>query len=505
MAKINGQLENAQLENAAANPTPTSTGRMYMNITNPLAAVPYIWNGTAWRPLSLGQATATIVQSSAKAVTVNWANGLVQQVNLTDNCVISFSNPTEGANHVLIIQQSATIQYVWTYDMDGQDTPRPFAQQPSPLPIGGVRSYAWFYKAGIKAAVLFGALLPAATAIIPPEAVRGNCVSPDGNYYAAARASSPFNLQYGLANVDVATQSPFQNNSFGAPTLAGVANSCAYSPDGKNLYFASQTSPFIQGYITRPLNNIVDVMANPAVLPTGLAVCVHVHPTSGYVAVGHGTTPFLSVYPVSGQSYGTRLTNPGTLPPSQLNSIEFSPHGDYLTISTGTTPFIQTYAFNPSGVGTIGAVAANPSPLPTGGSPGATGKGVAWRPQGDFIAFAMTVTPYLYVVPFNRATGAYGTPLTIAAQPGTCNSVRWSVDGKYLFVGCDTTPFFMIYDFSNFTIGSAIGLLPVSIPLAVKDISVHPSGDYVVVAHASTPFHNVLGIPQKAKNYVRLS
>lgn len=45
---------------------------------------------------------------SGTAKTINWANGLVQKVRMTDNCTFTFTNPTEGFAHVLIMQQDAT-------------------------------------------------------------------------------------------------------------------------------------------------------------------------------------------------------------------------------------------------------------------------------------------------------------------------------------------------------------------------------------------------------------
>ena len=44
-----------------------------------------------------------------------------------------------------------------------------------------------------------------------------------------------------------------------------------------------------------------------------------------YLAVAHGTTPFVTAYPWSASGFGTKLTNPGTLPAGTGNSIAFSP------------------------------------------------------------------------------------------------------------------------------------------------------------------------------------
>ena len=119
--KVLGQLEGAQLEQLAANPsTGVATGRMYMNIASPLAAVPYVYNGSSWEPITLGQSSAVISQNSGKAVTVDWSQGVQQLVILTDNCLISFSNPQSGRRHTLTVRQSqygGSVQYTFVFPL----------------------------------------------------------------------------------------------------------------------------------------------------------------------------------------------------------------------------------------------------------------------------------------------------------------------------------------------------------------------------------------------------
>lgn len=49
--KVNGQLENAGIEQLTSAPTPAYPGRMYMNITSLSAAYPQIYNGSAWQSI----------------------------------------------------------------------------------------------------------------------------------------------------------------------------------------------------------------------------------------------------------------------------------------------------------------------------------------------------------------------------------------------------------------------------------------------------------------------
>ena len=43
-----------------------------------------------------------------------------------------------------------------------------------------------------------------------------------------------------------------------------------------------------------------------------------------YLAVAHGTTPFVTAYPWSA-GFGTKFTNPGTLPAGAGYGVAFSP------------------------------------------------------------------------------------------------------------------------------------------------------------------------------------
>lgn len=511
--KVNGQLELAQLEQiASVSPTPAPTGRIYIDVTNPLAAVPRVWNGTSWRPLTLGQSTATIVQNSAKAVTVNWANGLAQQVTLTDNCTITFQNPVEGGTHTLEIVQNPTTPFVYTLNMPDQDVGRNPYQPAFPLPRNTTRRHSWFYKAGIRAAITTvpvpGPTISAA-AIIPSTQYTCITFTPDGRYTWNARASTPFQDWYNNIEVDVQTLLPITLAGSASALGGGTCTGIAISPLNNAVVFATSGTPFIQVNGIRPDAFAAQAAyANPGTLPTGQAFCAVISPRGDFAGVGHATSPFMSIYPIDGQAFGTKLANPSTLPVATGMGLAFSPHGDFITLITTTTPFIQTWAFSTAGV--IGAVAANPSILPSGGpSLFGIGKSVAWRPQGDFIAMATGATsPGFYVVPFDRNTGSYGTALTVsgaAIAPGGCYAVTWTPDGQYLLVGCSASPWLLVYDFSTFTLSAPLTYAGANPGTNVLDIAVHPSGDYCYIATNATPFHKIVPLPTKTRNYVRVN
>lgn len=507
--KVQGELQQAQLEQiASASPTPTPTGRMYIDVTAANKGVMRVYDGTSWRVVPFSQASAVVTQNSGTSCIVDWSTGLFQQVVLTGHATINFSNPQSGQEHVLVVQQRAqesgtgyNIPYLYRLNMIDQDSRRqPY--QPSTCPQSSEsHTYRWFYSAGIKPGYATIPQVFANPSSLPAAASLGIDITPDGRYVCSGHSSSPFqsvypvydgggNFVYGAKNI-VTPQ-----------TAAAAISAVCYSPDGNSVFVISGTSPFIQGYNVDRGTSFA-VFADPATLPTGAGKWASIHPAGLAIAVGHATTPFMSAYPISSVGYGAKYANPATLPDAQVNALAFSPYGDYLAAVSQTTPFLRVWPFD--GVNGFGVVIPNPASLPAGG-PAVTGKGVAWRPQGDYIAVAMSTTPFLYIVSFNRATGAYGASVSTASSGlgATVNCLQWTPDGQYLIVGNGSTPFLYIYDFSAGTIGPAVALDVANPAVAVSDLVVYPSGDYVILSLGSSPFIKTYALPRKVRNYLRL-
>lgn len=518
MAKIDGLLERAQLENLVGAPVGAQpTGRVIADVTAPATALPYFYNGTAWKLLAYSTtASGLVTQNSAKAVTVDWSTGLVQQVILTDNAVISFSNPQAGQTHQLIVTQNQTLSfgngntYLYTLNMVDQDSARLPYQPYQVLALAESRLHAWYYKSALKAAIPTVPANAYGTSAFTGVAHYGGNFKADGTAYISPRNSSPF---WETAQIYDVTST--QQNPVGLPaqivaaTASGVGTGACFTPDGRAGFFASGTTPFIQGFYTNGFTPQGTAWTDPGTIPTGAAKCIAMHPTGNYVIVGHTTTPFMSAYPLTGQAYGTKITNPVTLPAAQVNSVEWAPTGDFLAVGSQTTPFIQVWPFSDAaGTGSFGAIVANPGSLPAGGPAAGLGKGIAWRPQADYIAMGMSTTPFLYVVPFNRATSTFGTALTVsgASIPAAINSVRWSPDGQYLIcVGSTTGQTAFVIDFSSFTIGASVafdGTAPSGIQC--NDVSVSPNGQYMFIGQNASTWFQVFSLPQKQRNYLKL-
>lgn len=513
--KVNGQLENAQLEQIAnASPTPTSTGRVYADVTAPLAAVPRFFNGTSWQALAIATTGSTVSQNSGKSVTVNWATGLIQKVVLTDNTVISFSNPVVGQIHTLIVQQANTDSgsgvpnfYLYTLNMTDQATQgQDYQPRFGYLRLGQSKTYAWYYETGIEAAQSnFQGFQNTNTA--PLATAMGLSISSDGKTIAMAASGTPYHSYYNLAS------SNFPKSLFGGlnlvtpATAVGVLRGVAYAPGGNEIYTASQTTPYINGYFLDRNTGVGTAFANPGTLPTGAGQCIAVHPSGLWAGIGHATTPFMSIYPVRSQSatnFGTKLTNPVTLPAAAVSCMAWSHQGDYLAVGSPTTPFIQVWPFAitaaAGATATFGAVASNPATLPSTGPTATFSKAIAWRPQGDYIAMADATS--LYVIPFSRSAGTFGTRLTVATSVGSVTGVRFSPCGTYIYISGDgATNTLQVFDFSGFVLTSSSF---VAIGNPATDVEVSPSGDHIFVSQ-QLPALSMLRAPRRAKNYLLIN
>lgn len=507
--RVNGQLEVAQLEQLVGNPTLAPTGRIYLDITTPTASLPKFYDGSQWRTLLFANPVGIISQNSGKDVTVNWASSVNQKVILTDNCVIRFSNPQEGLIHTLTVVQRSTgvvpVPYLFTFDMIDQESGSFSFQPERAIPFLKSRVFQWEYNLGAIGANVVVSVNAFTPTTVPATAVSDITISSDGKGMIYGQTGTPFVATYQMdPYFSVQSESPFGNKNVLTPTATAAAVvGAVYSPSGNTVYFASGTTPFIQGYNTDRYTNLT-VLANPGTLPTGAARCINIHGSGEFVGVGHTTTPFMSIYPTSGSVYGTKLTDPVTLPAAQVNALAWSEQGDYLAIGTQTSPFIQVYPFAANVLtGTIGVQAANPTSLPSGGPAANLGKQIAWRPQGDFIAMAMSTTPFLYVVPFNRSTGSYGTPLTVNVLPtGQLLSLAWSKCGTFLMCATGTSPFFMVYDFSALNLSTTLSFSGVG--TVANTVTINPTNTTFFVGCATGTLIASYAMPNRQKNYLRI-
>ena len=83
-------------------------------------------------------------------------------------------------------------------------------------------------------------------------------------------------------------------------------------------------------------------LSNPSTLPAGTGWGCAFSPDGAYLAVAHSTSPYLTIYKRSGDTF-TKLANPSTLPAGTGVGCAFSPDGAYLAVAHSTSPYITIY------------------------------------------------------------------------------------------------------------------------------------------------------------------
>ena len=83
-------------------------------------------------------------------------------------------------------------------------------------------------------------------------------------------------------------------------------------------------------------------IADPATLPAGNGYGCAFDPTGTYLAVAHGTSPFITIYKREGDTF-TKLADPDVLPTGTGQGCAFDPTGTYLAVAHASSPNITIY------------------------------------------------------------------------------------------------------------------------------------------------------------------
>jgi hypothetical protein len=168
---------------------------------------------------------------------------------------------------------------------------------------------------------------------LPPAAVvsiagytESTSVNPRGVAFAA-HSSSPFVSAYQITDSIWGTKyanpaSPIAGNA------RGVAFRSTGSPVGTGELAVSVTSsPYVNAYQWTTGGGFGVKYNNPSTLPTGSGQPVQFNQAGNCVAVGHSTSPFVSVYPWTRNvdvGFGAKFSNPSTALSSAVTEIAFS-------------------------------------------------------------------------------------------------------------------------------------------------------------------------------------
>jgi len=220
-------------------------------------------------------------------------------------------------------------------------------------------------------------------------------------------------------------------------------------------------------------------LSDPSIMPTGNGWFTTFSPDGVYLVVGHGTSPYITIYKRSGDTF-TKLPNPSTLPAGTVIGLSFSPDGVYLACASAYSPYITIYKRS----GDTFTKLPNPSTLPT-----AQGYVTAFSTNGVYLAVGYDNSPYIII--YKRSGDTFtklSDPSTIPA--GTVEGLSFTPDDVYLAVGHSHAPDITIYKRS----GDTFTKLP--------DPSTLPAGNLNKIAFSSDGIYLVCGSNYGTKTIV---
>jgi hypothetical protein len=223
----------------------------------------------------------------------------------------------------------------------------------------------------------------------------------------------------------------------GQSYAASINNTASY------IGVSMSSSPYVKFYTFSPSTKIATATTQPGTLPTSAGTAISWHPTSNIAAIGHTSTPYLSVYSLSG-STATKLTNPTVLPAGSATVVKWNHNGTSLIVCYTTT--YKIYNFNGS---TFTDITAGITTLPAVG----TISDASWVYDGTNTSLVFTGTTSPYIAIYNRS----GDTFTKLTNPTTlpingADQAAWSPDGTKLALSVGTSgKGFMVYSRSGNT------------------------------------------------------
>lgn len=271
----------------------------------------------------------------------------------------------------------------------------------------------------------------------------------------------------------------WENNRITIPKLAR-----AYSEDfsfgGRPVKAARLFGPEPQG----------QRLANPAVVPPDSAHCCAWNSSGTMLAVGHYTSPYLTVYYYNGETF-TKLANPATLPTGTVYGVAWHPNNVHLAVGMNNAPYVHVYTVYPPADGStdITKQAADPATTPTGRV-----YDLEFSPDGRILSVGHVNSPFLSNYQYAANVGVGSPTLTKLSNPaslpsGSVGGVSWHPSGRYLSIGTSLTPYVATYQFNGVTFTKLAN--PASLPDTVDGPHVpkwSPCGRYLAVSMLSSPY-----------------
>jgi WD40 repeat protein len=249
-------------------------------------------------------------------------------------------------------------------------------------------------------------------------------------------------------------------------TLPGVwqgdssGRSVAFSPDGSLLAVGHDSSPFLTVLNTSDWS----IVSGTPTLPGGSRGVVF-SPDGTRLAVGHAISPLLTVLNTSNWSVVS-----GTPTLAGIGrGVAFSPDGSLLAVGQDTSPFLTVLNTSNWSVVSTPTLAGE-------------GFGVAFSPDGTKLAVGHAITPFLTVLNTSNWSVVSGTPTLTGSGFG----VAFSPDGTRLAVTYSTSPRCAIILTSNWSTETTL-IPPGSLGFPAYGVAFSPDGSRMAVGFAVTP------------------
>lgn len=136
--------------------------------------------------------------------------------------------------------------------------------------------------------------------------------------------------------------STITNGIYITPAL-GSLSVLKYSPDGTYLATGSEVANSGQYLRIHKRNGYLQFTASTTIdTQPGVVYSMAWDPTGVYLAVAHGTSPYINVYKRSNDAF-TKLANPYYLPSSLARSVTWTTDSTRLVVGNSASPFITVY------------------------------------------------------------------------------------------------------------------------------------------------------------------
>ena len=323
------------------------------------------------------------------------------------------------------------------------------------------------------------------------------------NYgYKTSGGGSSGTLPAGWFSLSESNATNLANTLFGRPYSSGATGDVSVTYGGGNrtsilaaisstgptgsmsarfVAVSHGTSPYVSAYPFLENFGFGTKYDAPSTLASGTGNGIAFSKSGAYLAMAHNGG--VIAYPWTVAGFGTAYSAPGTPPVGTTYGVAFTDAEDAIITAHTTTPFISAYQWSSSGFGTR---YSNPASLP-----GALSYGVDFNAAGTYVAVAGNFTGGMAIYPWTYASG-FGTKVsptgTILGLPNY--TVSFSPSGAEVASSGNVTPYVAAYPWTG-----AFGTRysdPTTIPTGSGNaVTFSPSGSLIAVSHSVTPFVSV--------------